>query len=151
VLRGWAIVLEIEVEPVADDPHALQLKPIGPDGRCYRKHFLALDGLGLRDLCFYGDDLLLVAGAMMEVAVPMRVFRWRQPLAADSDSLTAQGNSLHYLFNLSQATAPDRSEGIAVLPYFQENGLLVIYDTPEVNRGPQPGEIYADVFRLPPC
>ncbi|NJK99126.1 MAG: DUF3616 domain-containing protein [Spirulinaceae cyanobacterium SM2_1_0] len=150
VLRGWAIILELAVEVAAGDRHSLQLQPIGPGDRCYRKHFLYLDGLGIRDLCFHGEDLLIVAGATMDVAMPMRVFCLKNLLAAKGDSLTAQdSDNLSYLFDLSQATAPDRSEGIAIVPYLGRDSLLVIYDSALVNHGPQPGEIYADVFRLP--
>jgi Protein of unknown function (DUF3616) len=54
VLRGIAILLEIEVEE--DSPNELVLKAIGDDSRKYKRHFLDLDGLGIRDLCFEGDS-----------------------------------------------------------------------------------------------
>ncbi|MNG03413.1 hypothetical protein D3C84_864920 [compost metagenome] len=33
----------------------------------YRKHFFALNGLGFRDLCTSGDDLLILAGPTMDL------------------------------------------------------------------------------------
>jgi hypothetical protein len=42
VLRGWAAILELALEE--QDASTLTLKPIGPDGRPYRKHFLDLRG-----------------------------------------------------------------------------------------------------------
>jgi hypothetical protein len=45
VLRGWAVVLEVEPAETGD-PSLLKLKKIGPDGRRYRKHFLDLAGWG---------------------------------------------------------------------------------------------------------
>ncbi|KPB13745.1 hypothetical protein AC519_3807 [Pseudomonas savastanoi] len=42
VLRGWAIVFEIEPELSKDSTDTLVLKKIGPDGRRYRKHFFEL-------------------------------------------------------------------------------------------------------------
>ena len=47
VLRGWAIILEIEVETVT--PETLSLKPIGESGERYKKHFVNLGGVGIRD------------------------------------------------------------------------------------------------------
>lgn len=46
VLRGWAVLLEIEPELNDDPSETLVLKKIGPQGRRYRKHFFALNGLG---------------------------------------------------------------------------------------------------------
>lgn len=53
VLRGWAVILEVELED-NDQPSTLSLKAIGPSDRLYRKHFLHLGGLGIRDLCAQG-------------------------------------------------------------------------------------------------
>jgi len=49
VLGGWAVVIEILLEDIA--PGFIRLAAIDDDGRQYRKHFLDLRGLGLRDLC----------------------------------------------------------------------------------------------------
>ena len=57
VLRGWAVMLEIEVENSV--PELLTLRPIGELGKQYKKHFMFLNGLGIRDLCFNGEDLLI--------------------------------------------------------------------------------------------
>ena len=54
VLRGWAVMLEVELEEDNDQPCTLRLNAIGPSDRLYRKHFLHLGGLGIRDLCAQG-------------------------------------------------------------------------------------------------
>ena len=61
VLRGWAFVLELRPYVDDDEPDRLRLRPF-EDGQPYRKHVLDLDGLGVRDLCPAGDDLLVLAG-----------------------------------------------------------------------------------------
>lgn len=81
VLRGIAVVLE--VQPVRAEPrgaHAdlLTLAPIGPEGRLYRRHFLDLAGNGVRDLCWDGGDLLILAGPTMSLDAPPQIFRWRK-------------------------------------------------------------------------
>lgn len=58
VVRGWAVIVELEV----GDRPGIEPQPIGAEGRRYRKHFLDMRGLGVRDLCRHGEDLLLLAG-----------------------------------------------------------------------------------------
>ena len=53
------------------------------DGRGYRKHVLRLDGLGVRDLCPHGEDLLVLAGPTMDLDGPVHVFRWHGACAAE--------------------------------------------------------------------
>lgn len=76
VLRGWAVILEVELQEDHKQPSTLRLKPIGPNDRLYRKHFLHLGGLGIRDLCVHGHDLLILAGPTMELDGPVTIFRW---------------------------------------------------------------------------
>ncbi|HEY0821454.1 MAG TPA: DUF3616 domain-containing protein, partial [Rhizobacter sp.] len=51
VLRGWAALLEVEIEARTDH---LRLVPLDDSGRLFRKHFLQLEGMGIRDLHFSG-------------------------------------------------------------------------------------------------
>ncbi|MCA1675554.1 MAG: DUF3616 domain-containing protein, partial [Actinobacteria bacterium] len=65
VLRGWAVLLE--VQPIdAAQARRLELATLD-DGALYRKHFLDIDGLGVRDLFPDGDDLLVLAGPSMDL------------------------------------------------------------------------------------
>ena len=71
VLRGWSALLEIAVETRTDH---LRLAPLDEQGTRIRKHFLQLDGLGIRDLHFSGDDLYILAGPTMVLNGDIRVF-----------------------------------------------------------------------------
>jgi Protein of unknown function (DUF3616) len=75
VLRGIAILLEIEVE--LGSSHELNLKTITDDGRQYKRHFLDLNGLGIRELCWEenGESLLVLAGPTMELDGSHSLFR----------------------------------------------------------------------------
>ncbi len=42
----------------------------------YRTYFLDLGGLGVRDLCRDGDDVLVLAGPTMDVDGRVRLHRW---------------------------------------------------------------------------
>ena len=85
VLRGWSAVLEIAIDTRSDP---LRLVPLDDSGTLIRKHFLQLDGLGVRDLHFSGDDLYILAGPTMALNGEIRVFKWpaaRSVLAANRD------------------------------------------------------------------
>jgi hypothetical protein len=73
VLRGHAVVLDLELEQRAPE----RLKGCRIDGgRRYRKHLLDTRGLGIRDMRFVGDDLLLLVGPTMSLEGPAFVLRW---------------------------------------------------------------------------
>src|SRR5699024_6459924 len=68
---GWAAGSEIRPYVVAHDRHRLRLAEI--DGAPCRKHALARDALGIRDLCPHRGDLPGRAGPTMDLDEPMRV------------------------------------------------------------------------------
>jgi hypothetical protein len=148
VLRGWAIILEIEV--AEGEPGELVLKDLGD--RCfYRKHFLDLNGQGIRELCLHQGDLLILAGPTMELEGAMQMFRLRDVLEHSQDTLWSQDSRrLEVLFDLPFTLGSDHAEGLAMLPCLGfDDGLLVVYDAPDPRRRPHPRAVFADIFRLP--
>ncbi|MGF1570159.1 MAG: DUF3616 domain-containing protein [Nodosilinea sp.] len=148
VLRGWAIILDIELE--SPEPGLLALKDLG-DGLRYRKHFVDLNGLGVRELCLHGEDLIILAGPTMELEGAMQVFRLKDVLKHSQDTLWDQDSGrLEQLFDLPFTLGSDHAEGLALVPCLgYSDGLMVVYDSPNPNRRPEPNAIFADVFRLP--
>jgi hypothetical protein len=148
VLGGWAIILEIEVEEA--EPGVLRLKEIGKKGKLYNKHFVDLNGLGVRELCWNGKDLIVLAGPTMTVSGAMRVFRLKGILGRSGDSITGQdGGDLEVLFDLPFKVGTDNAEGLSLFPYLDgQNSLLVVYDSPDAGRMVEKTAILADVFRL---
>lgn len=150
VVRGWAVVLEVEPRP-ADRPERLKLKRIGPDGRRYRKHFLQLDGLGIRELAVDGDDLLVLAGPTMDVRAPATLFRWRGAVRLEADSITGR-DGIEPLLDLPHDVdgGSDHPEGLCTFQAdgMRERALLVVYDSGGPRR--RDGDaVLADVFTLP--
>ncbi len=147
VLRGWAMLLEIEPEHRGGG--TLGLAEIAP-GKRYRKHFVDLDGLGIRELSRDGDDLLILAGPTMALDGPQRIYRLRDPLALDDDSLTGREDGrLTALFDLPSVPGGDYAEGLTAFSWCGLPALLVVYDGPVEERRPAPGAVLADVFRMP--
>ena len=149
VLRGWAVILELELIETAAG--VLELKEINDDGAKYKKYFLDLNGLGVRELCWQGDDLLILAGPTMAIEGAMQVFRWCNAAQGDRDLDTIQRqdeDELFPLFNLPLTIGTDHAEGLALYSCYEEDGLMVFYDSPNQNRIKADKQIFADVFRI---
>lgn len=147
VLRGWAFVLELRPRADPDDPTRLRLTAFD-DGRPYRKHALDLGGLGVRDLCPDGDDLLVLTGPTMDLDGPVRVVRWVGAGVADVPDVVRAGE-LRPEVDLPYGEGEDHAEGIAFLPGSAGGELMVVYDSPSAARLGDDGSVLADVVRLP--
>jgi len=144
VLRGFAVVLE--VRPVETEPGRLALAPVGDDGQPYRKHFLDLGGLGVRDLCPHGLDLLVLAGPSMDLDGPVRVYRWHGAAEPTGASEVARGDELTIELELPYGDGDDHAEGITLLP---DGRLLVVHDSPAAHRMTDEHIVHADLLALP--
>lgn len=151
VLRGWAVVLELAPDADPDHPGRLRLGAF-PDGARYRKHVLDLGGLGVRDLCPDGEDLLVLAGPSMALSGPVRVYRWHGA-ATCTTSRVVRGGELTLVTEVSYGAGEDHAEGIALLapgPDGSPSQLLVVYDSPGLSRRPTPASVTADRIRRSP-
>ncbi len=156
VLRGWALV--IEVAPVDDEqPGRLRLAPVAEDGGLYAKHFLDLGGLGIRDLCVHGKDILVLAGPTMDLDGPVTLFRWRGAASgkgagkgAGKEGVVAAGE-LERVLELPYGHGVDHPEGIALYATDEDgrDTLLVVHDSASPSRQIGDSTLVADVFTLP--
>lgn len=151
VLRGWAVILELEVADDKTDPSLLRLKRVHSDGRQYRKHFVQLGGLGIRDLCVEGDDLLILAGPTMDLDGPVTVYRWKNGTQPKEESLLCSDTTtLTREIDIPFGNGNDHAEGICL---YAANGkdpssLLVVYDSAATSRHLGRSTMIADVFSL---
>ncbi|MBE9079477.1 DUF3616 domain-containing protein [Romeria aff. gracilis LEGE 07310] len=149
VLRGWAIILELEL--AESEPGTLTLQPLGDSEERYRKHFVDLNGLGIRELCLRHDDLIILAGPTMDLEGAMQVFLLEDVLDHSQDTLWEQDSgALRLMFNLPFTIGSDHAEGLTLMPCLGDDGLMIVYDTPDEARRPNPTSVFADVFQLPP-
>lgn len=162
VLRGWAVILVVEPKP-GDTPGSLRLGKVGHDGPRVAKHFVYLRGMGIRDLCFDGDDLLILAGPTMDVDGIAAVWRLDRPDQLADGSLTGEppgeasfdADRLHHLFDLPMAVGADRAEGLVRFDQWGERAVMVVYDAAAKDRllphldNEITDAVLADVFRLP--
>jgi hypothetical protein len=143
VLRGWAVMLEIELEN--SSPETLTLKAIGTEGQQYKKHFIYLKGLGIRDLCLAGEDLLILAGPTMDLDGPVQVYRLEKGVHLSENSLSQPQAEL----DIPYGDGDDHAEGITLLDDVTSvHSLLVLYDAPARSRLQGEGDVVADIFYL---
>ena len=148
VLRGWAIILELEIE--STQTGVLSFKEIGKQGEKYKKHFFDLHGLGIRELCIRGKDILIMAGSTMDLEGEMQVFCWQDALNNLDDLIHSEDNGdLVSLFDLPFTIGSDHAEGLALYSYLENNdSLMVFYDSPDKQRLKEDKQIFVDVFRI---
>ncbi|HEX6735288.1 MAG TPA: DUF3616 domain-containing protein, partial [Azonexus sp.] len=149
VLRGWSALLEIALEAMGDE---LRLAPLDDSGRLLRKHFLQLEGLGIRDLHFSGDDLYILAGPTMVLDGDIRVFKWpnaRSVLAANREAVRFEP-ALTDLLALPHGHGSNRAEALCELPpelAAQTPSWLVLYDSPGQDRKEGEYTVFGDVLQ----
>jgi Protein of unknown function (DUF3616) len=149
VLRGWSALLEIAVEARGDH---LRLAPLDDSGLLVRKHFLQLEGLGVRDLHFSGDDLHILAGPTMVLDGDIRVFRWpaaRQVLADNREPVRFE-HTLESQVSLPHGRGTNRAEALCDVPAELAGGKptwLVLYDAPGADRKDGEHTVFGDLLR----
>jgi hypothetical protein len=149
VLRGWSALVEIAVEARGDH---LRLAPLDDTGTLIRKHFLQLDGMGVRDLHFSGDDLYILAGPTMVLNGDIRVFKWsgaRPLLAANREPVRFEA-ALSESVALPHGRGSNRAEALCDLPPALSRGKpswLVLYDAPGANRKDGEYTVFGDLLR----
>jgi hypothetical protein len=145
VLRGWAIILELEVK-TSDRPDLLKLKKIGSQQQRYKKYFLDLEGLGVREISIDQEDLLILAGPTMDLDGPVKLFRLEKGLQL-ADNAMAKPTAV---LDIPYGRHSDHAEGITL--FTQVTGkasILVVYDSPNAaTRLKGTSATLADVFKL---
>lgn len=144
VLRGYAVILEVAVKEKKSGK--LKLQKIGKDGAKYRKHFVHLQGMGIRELTFADDDLLILAGPTMDCDGAISLYRMKGGPTDAEESLTYL-HEIEQLFHVSlgheTAYGHDKAEGVVLT---EDHKLLVVYDAPSDERVVGETDAYADVF-----
>lgn len=120
----------------------LKLKKLG-DKR-YRKHFLDLKGLGVRDLYADGENLLILAGPTMDIDGPVKVYRLENVGDLPENTMFKPKPILDIPFGDGE----DHAEGMTLFSRENQKLLLVVYDSPAKTRLKGDSGILTDVFDL---
>lgn len=149
VLRGWSALVEIAVETRGNQ---LRLVPLDESGALLRKHLMQLEGLGVRDLHFSGDDLYILAGPTMVLDGDIRVFKWSgaKPLLAANREPVRFETALTESVSLPHGRGINRAEAFCKLPPELVPGKpswLVLYDAPGADRKDGEYTVFGDLLR----
>ena len=149
VLRGWAAIIEVALVD-DEEPGWMKLAPVDRDGQMLRKHFLDLGGLGIRDLCVQGKDLLILAGPTMDLDGPVYVVRWVGGALPAKETVTPAAQ-LERVLTLPFGHGVDHPEGMTLFSDKKrhDDELMVVYDAASPSRQIGDSIIVADVFALP--
>ena len=151
VLRGWAVILEVELDEDVKKPSTLRLKPIGSKQRLYRKHFLQLGGLGIRDLCVQGSDILILAGPTMDIDGPVAIFRWIGGVAVPKEECVVPADELEHVVDVPYGQSVDHAEGMTLFSTDEgaPRSLLIVYDSASESRQLKENTVVADFLQFP--
>lgn len=152
VIDRQAILLEIRYRVTKKGN--LKAQAIGQSQWKFRKHFLPLEGLGIRDLSVTEDrkGLLILAGTSMAQEGSYALYRWDNVLEhveggllqgeVETTIVYGEEDGLYRIGKLPSNGDWDKPEGIALLP---SGELLVVYDSPHSDRLDE-GRVHADLF-----
>lgn len=144
VLRGWAVIVEIALK---EKKGKLKLKKIGRHKQKYRKHFVDLCGMGIRELAVEGKNLLILAGPTMDCDGIMTLYRLNCGPDNQKESLI-EHEQLDKLFDVSLSHkhkyGKEKAEGVTVL---NDKNLIVVYDEPGESRQVGKNNVKADIFK----
>lgn len=145
VLNSYAVVVEVQFK-LKKKGRRLKPRRIGRDGERYRKHFLNLAGMGIRE-CYTdpaNDNLYVLAGPTMDLDGDIAIWRVGGGLR---DEHTSVHHEVERLFDITHAEeveyGTDKAEGVAD---HVAGGYLVVYDSPAEDRKIDDDGVYADVF-----
>ena len=159
VLRGIATILELAPERISS-PHTkadrLQLTAIGPTGLKYRRHFLDLAGHGIRDLCWDGADLLVLAGPTTGLDSPPLVFRWKAAvqafgkLSSDEEKFVwrSENELVQELIGSTWKQVEAGADHAEAITLFDKRRLMIGYDSPSTQRFQKPATVLVDIVDL---
>ena len=146
VLRGWAMILEVEIKETKSE--FFKLKSIAGDGKFYKKHFLHLEGMGIRELSVIKNDMLILAGPTMDLDGTISVYRWKNAIKQESEAIVHR-KQLERLFDVphgsGETSGQDKAEGMTI---YGENHVLIVFDSPTDKRKNGDNGVQADIYNL---
>lgn len=146
VLRGWAIILEIGVRE--GKPGRFKLKKDPETGEFYKKHFINLHGMGIRELVCQGKDLIILAGPTMDLDGVMEIYRWKNGVEHKGGQMVLRKDieSIFVFPQEGKIHGRDKAEGLALR---NDNFLLIAYDSPGDDRRIGEHQVVIDAIELP--
>ena len=149
VLRGYAIILSLQIETDDDDLSLLKLVSFNDDKSKYYKYILNLGGLGIREISIDGNDMLILAGPTMDLDGPVTIFRWKNYRQERNGGFVAP-DVLQEILQIPFGKGEDHAEGMT--RYSTNNNkataLLLVNDAASANSKKEEHILIANIFEL---
>lgn len=144
VLNGYAIILEIGCKEFDGE---LLLSRRDGEEKLYRKHFVDLSGMGIRELNIdKKGDLFLLAGPTMDLDGTISIYKISGGLPDEHGSVTHQPERLFDVARGAElAHGADKAEGMAFLP---DGNVLITFDSPVSDRMEGKNGVWMDCYDL---
>ena len=144
VLNGFTVILEINCKEL-DDELLLNQRP--DEKKLYRKHFIDLNGMGIRELNItLNGDLFLLAGPTMDLHGTISIYKIKAGLDDNYASIVYQPELLFGVARGSEIKhGKDKAEGMAFL---DDTKVLITYDSPVADRLEGKSGIWMDCYEL---
>ncbi len=144
VLNGFAIILEIGCKEFDGE---LILSKHPDEEKLYRKHFVDLHGMGIRELNIdKKGDLYLLAGPTMDLDGTISIYKIEGGLPDQHASVIHDPERLFDVARGSEIKhGADKAEGMAFLP---DGKLLITYDSPIEDRLDGETGVWMDCYDL---
>jgi len=149
VLRGYAIILEVQPDTRADAPFSLKMSALNLDGGMYRKHILDLGGLGIRELSIDGDDMLILAGPTMVLDGPVTIYRWKNYHKEDQENFVLK-DALQEILQIPYGKGEDHAEGMTrfLIGNDKATALLLVNDAASAASQKGACTLKANIFKI---
>jgi hypothetical protein len=143
VLGGFAVIIEISY--ISHD-NMLTILPQDGEDHIYRKHFIDLQGMGIRELNIdKKGDMYILAGPTMDLDGTISIYKI--PDALDDVHATIIHDPVH-LFDTVRTHAQHGYEKAEGLAFIDEKTILITYDSPIEDRLINDYTVEMDVFKL---
>ncbi len=144
VLNGYAVILEISCKEFDGE---LLLSKQADEEKLYRKHFIDLRGMGIRELNITKNgDLYLLAGPTMDLDGTISIYKVKGGLQDRHGSVVHNSERLFDVARGSELQhGADKAEGMAFLP---DGKILITYDTPVPERLEGDTGVWMDCYEL---
>ncbi|AVR46209.1 DUF3616 domain-containing protein [Christiangramia fulva] len=144
VLNGYAVILEISCKEF-DGQLFLNKKP-GED-KLYRKHFLNLNGMGIRELNIdKKGNLYVLAGPTMDLDGTISIYKVKGGLEDNYASVVLKPERLFDVARGSEIEhGEDKAEGMAFL---SDTEILITYDSPIKERLDGDNAVWMDCYEI---
>ncbi|WP_124980213.1 DUF3616 domain-containing protein [Nonlabens xiamenensis] len=146
VLNGYALILEIICEPLNGE---LIMQRRDGEAKLYRKHFIDLSGMGIRELNIdEKGDLYILAGPTMDLDGTISVYKIGGGLPDQEHSVT---HDPERMFDVARGAeikhGYDKAEGMA---FIDDEHVLITYDNPIEERLKSKHKVKMDVYEMSP-